>query len=70
MTKKAKKLEFTSLNDVTAHLDRLAKDIAQDVSKYRSQIQELSGHNPDKPVTAIDVIKIVQKVFFKEQENA
>lgn len=64
------KLEFGSLGEVLSHLESSAKGIESDVATYRHQVMELTGHNPDKPVTAIDVVKIVQKLFFGDKKDA
>jgi len=57
------KLEFNSLDDLLNYLDSNEKSIGEDVAKYKSQVSELTGHDLSKPVTALDVIKIVKKVF-------
>jgi hypothetical protein len=58
-----KKIEFSSLDGAIGHLDSAFEKTTADIKTYRSQVQELTGHNPDHPVTAIDVLKIVLKAF-------
>ncbi len=58
-------LSFSSVNEVLTHFDKSATDAEKAIATYRSQIKELTGHDPDKPLTALDVVKIVHKVFFK-----
>lgn len=58
------KLEFKGLEDVLAHFEKSGKASLEAVKTYRSQIKELTGHDPSAPITPLDVVKIVQKVFF------
>lgn len=54
---------YDTLPEAIKHLD--SKElVAQDAIKlFRHQLQELTGHNPDKTLTALDVVKIVQNTF-------
>ncbi len=61
--KKPEQLEFASIGEVVEHLDRSALSTTEAIKTYRSQVQELTGHNPDQPVTPVDVVKIVLKAF-------
>ncbi len=63
-------LKFDSLDAVLKHLSGSSAEIEASASKYRSQLQEFTGHDLSKPVTALDVIKIVQKVFFEAKNGA
>lgn len=58
------KLEFKGLDDVLAHFTVTGKDAEKAIKVYRSQVKELTGHDPASPLTPLDVVKIVQKVFF------
>ncbi len=58
---------FESLDDAMTHLVGKEKTAASAIQEYRSQIQEFTGHNPDRPLTPIDVVNIVRKVFFPDQ---
>ena len=52
---KPEKITFKDLDGVIEHL-----------SVFEAQTLELTGHNPRLPVTALDVVKIVKKVFFRD----
>lgn len=58
------KLTFSNLGAVLNHFDQQGKGVEHAAAVYRSQLLELTGHDPSKQVTALDVIKIVQRVFF------
>ncbi len=70
MVKKLKEapshLHFETIWEVIRHFDEKTKEAEDVIGKYRSQIQELTGHDPNKPLTPLDVIKIVSKVFYQE----
>ena len=63
------KVEFGSMTDLLLHLDKLEKEIGEKLAVYKGNVSELTGHDLSKPVTALDVVKIVQKVFFSGVEN-
>lgn len=63
MSEEAKKLEFKTIGEALSHLDGSAAKTTEAIKVYRSQIQELTGHSPDQPVTPMDVVKIVLKAF-------
>lgn len=56
-------IEFKTIEEAVAHLDAAGSNAAADVGNYRRQVEELTGHNPNNVVTAIDVVKIVLKAF-------
>ena len=57
-------LQFQGLAGVLAHFDKAGQDAQQAIKVYRSQVKELTGHDPTAPLTPLDVVKIVQRVFF------
>lgn len=57
------KLEFSSIDDVLNHFDATGKDAEAKIALYRQHVKELTGHDTTQPVTPLDVIKIVKKVF-------
>lgn len=63
MTEESTKLKFDTVDEVLTHFDKAGQASTEAIKTYRSQIQELTGHNPDQPVTALDVVKIVLSVF-------
>lgn len=56
---------FTTVDEVLNHFSERAASAEELVTQYRRQIEEFTGHNPNSPITALDVIKIVKKVFYK-----
>ena len=62
-------LKFDGLPAVLEHFQAKSKEIESLAAVYRSQLLDLTGHDPSKPVTALDVIKIVQRVFFAVAEK-
>lgn len=60
----ADKLEFQGLAGVLAHFDKSGEEARNAIKTYRSQVKELTGHDPSSPITPLDVVKIVQRVFF------
>jgi hypothetical protein len=65
----SEKLGFTGLDDVLKHFTAKGEEVERRLAVYRSQVTELTGHDLSKPVTALDVVKIVQKVFFGGQHG-
>lgn len=57
------KLEFKSLSDLLDYLEASEREVGENVSKYKAHVAELTGHDLSKPITALDVVKIVKKVF-------
>lgn len=55
-------LTFSSLDDVIKHLEVMATDIGSRTNTFRHQLKELTGHNLSEPVTALDVVKIFNKL--------
>ncbi len=51
------------LLDALLRLESRGLRIAEDANDYRAELQRLTGHDPSKPITALDVVKIVAKVF-------
>ena len=58
------KLVFEGVDAALAHFDKNGKAATEAVRVYRHQVKELTGHSPEQALTALDVVKIVQKVFF------
>lgn len=65
-----KKLEFSGLDAVLTHFAESGERAQADIKTYRSQVKELTGHDPSQPVTPLDVVRIVQKVFFGGDHGA
>lgn len=64
------KLEFNDLKSVLEHFSTKGNCVEGLLATYRSQVTELTGHDLSKPVTALDVVKIVQRVFFGGEHAA
>lgn len=60
----AEQLNFGSLGEVLDHFEKTGKTAEDAIRVYRSQVKELTGHDTTQPVTPLDVVKIVQRVFF------
>ncbi len=58
------KVTFHSVPDVLGHFGKSGAAAEEAIRIYRHQLKEFTGHDPDKAVTAIDVVRIVEKVFF------
>lgn len=54
---------FNSLTDVVNHLTEEQARVQQEDAAWCSQVKELTGHDPRKPISPLDVVKIVQHVF-------
>lgn len=54
---------FSSLGDALAFVDGLKADAQQSGSKWAQAVLELTGHQVGEPITPVDVVKIVAKVF-------
>ncbi len=62
----SEKLSFNGVGELIAHFDKKGKAVENESNIYRSQLMELTGHDLTRPVNALDVIKIVKKVFFPD----
>ena len=51
------------LLDALKRLESKGLRIEADVADYRKELQDLTGHDLNKAVTALDGVKIVEKVF-------
>jgi len=52
----------TSLEEALAHVESLEAAAGEAVQKYHQAVQQLTGHQPGKPVEPMDVVKIVRKI--------
>lgn len=61
---------FTSLDEILAHFSGSQVSVEGGINQYRSQLKQFTGHDPNTPLTALDVVKIVQKVFFAKSPES
>jgi hypothetical protein len=61
------RIECAGLAEALSFLDKRGAEALDGLRTYRHNVKELTGHDPDKPVTALDVVRIVQRVFFPRE---
>lgn len=61
---------MSEIKDKVNQFEAEASVLEAGVANYRAKLQELTGHDPNKAVTALDVVKIVQKLFFEGKKDA
>jgi hypothetical protein len=66
----SEKQVFESLEDVLSHLDQSAGEINEKTRVYQHQFEELTGVPFGKQLNALDVVRIVNKVFWRENGSS
>lgn len=60
---KVEPVTFTNFEDAIKFIDSLKIEAQTSTAKWAQAVKDLTGHNINEPVSAIDVVSIVAKVF-------
>jgi hypothetical protein len=58
--------KFESVDDVLDHFEKTAAEINEKTRVYQHQFEEFTGHAFGKQLNALDVVRIVNKVFWSK----